>query len=1391
MMATTRRVSRAGSLVFVAALLAPCPAHSGTPAVPPELPPPAGAVVRVSNDSELQRAIANLRSYQTVVLAPGVYRLSSTLWINRALQQVVIRGATNNRDDVVLVGPGMTHASYGATPHGIWVGGVRGFLLANVTLRDFYQDALVFAPGTDKPVVYNVRFADVGKSFIETVADAAGQGVNDGLIQYSVFEFSSTTRDRDAIGVNIHGGAHWTIAGSLFRNIVASSYQLAGPAVLLSTSSSNALVEGNTFINCSRGVMFGRPDVDRGDHAGGAIRNNMFYRAAGQPGDTAIAVNGSPYTQVLNNSVFVSGTYATPIEYRYEASHDLLIANNLVDGSIWARDGATAVEAANLTGATPDLFADLSSGDLHLSASAAAAIDRGVPMPSVSTDWDGEARPAGRGWDIGADERAASVASTVGRFTTLASGNTPVFIGGRVTVPDPTGLTDGAGAAGVTVTLSGGRSLTVTTDATGIYLFSGVSLGSDYTITPAKSGVAFTPTTFVITGLNGTVTNANFKVWTPPVDSGSGDGSPSADQPPSDTTAPPSGTVFDPTPPDDPDPDETEPDDPEPPPSSDPGPGTPGPGPIATPPVVTITSPLNGSTYTSPATLTIAANASVSGSRISRVDFYVGSTKIASDSTFPYRAGWTNVSAGTYVLKAIAFSAAGASTESGTVTVDVIAPPPPPPADPPDVSVTSPTNGQTFTAPASMTLRASASTTNGSIVKVDFYAGSTLIATDTTSPYSRTWSNVAAGTYTVKAVATDSSGLTSTSGGVTIVVNPAAITPPTVSLTAPASGSAYTAPATITVSASASTGNGSITKVEFYAGTTLIGTDTTAPYSLTWNGAAAGSYAITAKATDSAGATKTSTAANITITPSLSAPSVSLTSPATGSLFTAPASVSISASASTASGTISKVDFYAGSTLIGSDSTAPYAMTWNNVAAGSYVLLAVATSSVGLTAQSAARSITVAAPATPPTVSLTAPTAGSTYTAPASILLSASATTSSGTITSVSFYSGSTLLGTDTSSPYTFSWSSVPAGSYSLTAVATNSAGLTKTSSAISVTVNQASSGGSGGGSGSGGSGGSDGGSSGGSSSSSGAVLDDFSQGLRTIPVMGALWSHYPEGASGSVSVSNGQLVDTVGGVTNSSGGGVYVQFVPKANDSYAFPGGYDQSHLVAGTWNPGFNRLTFRVKTDHAMGKPSSGGPNIEFGTYIRTHNTSDPNYQGAHYYHQMGIDFPANRWVYITINCVPQHQVGDNGTTNYPCNPTGDSYFDDLTRFYFDGIYGGGANATWTFDDFQFAAVGGEPDTLVASVSGTYDGSRYKLSWATPKNQSVTYTVYYSTVSMHANGLSAGTNGGTTSSTGNTYTNGPNWQSPSIAQPAGGMFFAIQPSGSSTFTEIYVPNN
>jgi Bacterial Ig domain len=83
-----------------------------------------------------------------------------------------------------------------------------------------------------------------------------------------------------------------------------------------------------------------------------------------------------------------------------------------------------------------------------------------------------------------------------------------------------------------------------------------------------------------------------------------------------------------------------------------------------------------------------------------------------------------------------------------------------------------------------------------------------------------------------------------------------------------------------------------------------VGTASAAPYSATLSGLASGSYALTAVATDSAGATTTSATVTIRVN---AAPTVALTSPAGGASFTAPASITIAATPSDPDGTIASV----------------------------------------------------------------------------------------------------------------------------------------------------------------------------------------------------------------------------------------------------------------------------------------------------------------------------------------------------------------------------------------------------------------------------------------------------------------------------------------------------
>ncbi len=178
-------------------------------------------------------------------------------------------------------------------------------------------------------------------------------------------------------------------------------------------------------------------------------------------------------------------------------------------------------------------------------------------------------------------------------------------------------------------------------------------------------------------------------------------------------------------------------------------------------------------------------------------------------------------------------------------------------------------------------------------------------------------------------------------------------------------------------------------------------------------------------------------------------PVVAITSPANNATIAAPGPVTITAEGSGA--TFVMVEFYDGAVFLDMDHDAPFSIT-ANLAAGPHSLTAKATTSTGDVITSAAVAVTVNAPAAVPVVVITAPSDNSSFTGPTNLQITASATISQGSIAKVEFFNGSQSLGSAAASPFTIS-PNLAAGSYSLTAVATSSAGSASTSAPVRVTI--------------------------------------------------------------------------------------------------------------------------------------------------------------------------------------------------------------------------------------------------------------------------------------------------------------------------------------------------
>lgn len=376
-------------------------------------------IVRVATEPQLQTAIGNLQNGDTLLLADGVYNLTSSLFIN-GRNDVTIRGAAGSTN-VVLAGKGMDNTNYGNVPFGIWSNGTNT-TIAHLTIRDTWDNEIIFNPGAQSPLVYCVRLLNAGSQFIKSnPTDVSnGIGVNNGIVEYCWFEYTGSPPNDHGTGagyfngISAHAAQNWIIRGNLFKNLhnPDSAAYLWNPAVLFWRHSRNTITEQNVFINVDRAVAYGLDNTTPYfDHSGGVIRNNFVYLAPGfmsaartASSDGSLIAWNSPGTQIDHNSALLNSNEFYAVEFRFPTTTNCAARNNLADAPIHLRDSAVAALGSNLLSGAPSMFVNPAGADLHLRVSATNAIDQGLTLASVTNDIDGDRRPRGARSDIGADE---------------------------------------------------------------------------------------------------------------------------------------------------------------------------------------------------------------------------------------------------------------------------------------------------------------------------------------------------------------------------------------------------------------------------------------------------------------------------------------------------------------------------------------------------------------------------------------------------------------------------------------------------------------------------------------------------------------------------------------------------------------------------------------------------------------------------------------------------------------------------------------------------------------------------------------------------------------------------------------------------------------------------
>jgi hypothetical protein len=301
----------------------------------------------VSTVNELSDALhkANKIGGNTdIVLSDGQYQINQRLRIIGS--HIQLRSASGDPSTVILSGQGMkksssvevlidvsgSHTSLSgftlerSANHLIQIraeNDADSFSLSNCVLRDSYEQLLKVSASHQKDSPY----------------------ADDGHIENCLFEYSAGIGPQYYIGgIDAHRSRNWQVIGNTFKNIASPSIHVAEHAIHFWRKSANITVVNNVIENCDRGIGFGLGDNIANQTVGGLIETNIIKSSnpSHKFADAGIILEASPNVQIINNVVWIEGSYPRAIEYRFPTTKNVIIQNNITNKSISSRHGGQA-----------------------------------------------------------------------------------------------------------------------------------------------------------------------------------------------------------------------------------------------------------------------------------------------------------------------------------------------------------------------------------------------------------------------------------------------------------------------------------------------------------------------------------------------------------------------------------------------------------------------------------------------------------------------------------------------------------------------------------------------------------------------------------------------------------------------------------------------------------------------------------------------------------------------------------------------------------------------------------------------------------------------------------------------------------------------------------------
>jgi len=393
----------------------------------PPLPTPSN-VVYCTTAIQFRMALLTQTANRSIVLMNGVYNVANYEPLSISASGLSIRGITDDPNGAVIVGKGMNNCVDVEEDMFRMVGG-SNVTFANLTITESRCHGVKFQSGaTSHTVFHNVHFLNIGERMIKGPATLNAPGCT---VRYCLFEdtiippsircgSSATDSSGDYIAaMDIMAADSWVIHDNVFLNIKGPNGQ-GRAAVFLWNGNVNMVTERNTFIGCDKSISYGNLSGATASVTGGIIRNNFIIPGTACGIELIDAVNIKAY----NNTSFTALTLGNgPIICARTQGCE--IKNNIIFGGFAFLEGPTPDTSRNIA-VTRTLktvvsrwFADEAQGKLHLKTDTASAVNTGLALAEITSDWDNLPRSDGH-TDIGADELSNN--ATAVNFAAIANG---------------------------------------------------------------------------------------------------------------------------------------------------------------------------------------------------------------------------------------------------------------------------------------------------------------------------------------------------------------------------------------------------------------------------------------------------------------------------------------------------------------------------------------------------------------------------------------------------------------------------------------------------------------------------------------------------------------------------------------------------------------------------------------------------------------------------------------------------------------------------------------------------------------------------------------------------------------------------------------------------------